>query len=247
MVNGARARAPRAAARKRRGLPAIGIAVLLAFALVPALLGLAPAARAITLAEAYALAGSQGEYDRYLVLETGVVYHGGLLIGKLLDPVTHTLVGPEGADVCIVGNGAILDLQGEQLSISYCSNRLDISDCVIVNGNIRYRGINTVDWQEQPIGSVRYCTFHRPHDYGVRMQGSGDGILVERNIAVDAIDTGWDYIYTTGISNDWLPTGANFAPSVQIGFYGEPVIRENWSCHTDPIANADIRRHFVFL
>jgi len=228
---------------RRRAWAAIVFAALLAAAGVWA----APASHAITLAEAYAQAGPQGEYDRYLVLETGVVYQGGLLIGKLLDPVAHDLLGPDGEDVCIVGNGAILDLQGEQLSISYCSNRLDISDCVIVNGNLRYRGINTADWHLQPVGSVRYCTFYRPHDYGVRLQGSGEGILVERNIAVDAIDTGWDYIYTTGISNDWLPTGSNFAPSVQVGFYGMPVIHENWSYHSDPIANADIKRHFVFL
>jgi len=220
---------------------------LLLAALLPALLALATPARAITLAEAYALAGPQGEYDCYVVLETGVVYRGGLLIGQLLDPVTHTLVGPEGEDVCIVGNGAILDLQGEQLSISYCSHRLDISDCVILNGNIRYRGINTYDYHEQPTGSVRYCTFYRPHDWGVRLQGAGEGILLERNLAVDAIDTGYDYIYTTGFSNSWLPTGANFAASVQAGFYGFPMIRENWSYHTDPLANGDSLRHFVFL
>jgi hypothetical protein len=215
-------------------------------ALLALVLGAARAG-ATTLAEAYEASGPANGYDRYLVLETGVVYRGGLLIGPLLDPVAHDLIGPAGENACIVGNGAILDLQGEQISISYCINRLDISDCVIINGGIRYRGINTADWHRQPVGTVSHCTFYRPHDYGVRMQGAGEGILVERNLAVDAIDTGWDYIYTTGISNDWLPTGSNYAPSVQTGFYGEPTIRENWSYHSDPVANRDIRRHFVFL
>jgi hypothetical protein len=48
----------------------------------------------------------------------------------------------EGVDVKLVGNGAMIDLQGEQICMSYCSNRLDIEDCVIINGNIRFRGDN---------------------------------------------------------------------------------------------------------
>jgi len=208
---------------------------------------LCPAARAITLAETYEQADPGQGYDRYVVLETGRVYRGGLLIGKVLDPTTFRLEGPEGQDVCIRGNGAVLDLQGEQICISFCANRLDIEDCVILNGNIRYRGINTDQYREQPIGKVSYCTFYRPHDYGVRLQGAGAGIRIERNIVVDAIDTGWDYIYTTGISSDWIPTGTNISGSVQTGFYGWPMICENWSYRSNPLENGQPLRHFSFL
>ena len=40
----------------------------------------------ITLKEAYDSAPSQAGYDKYLELETGVTYTGGLLIGKYSTP-----------------------------------------------------------------------------------------------------------------------------------------------------------------
>ncbi len=202
---------------------------------------------ATTLREAYEAAGPGSGYDREVVLDTGAVYTGGLLVGPILSPVSWDLEGERGEDVRIVGNGAILDLRGEQISISYCENRLDIEDCIVLNGNIRFRGINTADHVAMPEGSVRYCTFYRPHDYGVRLQGAGDGITIERNIVVDAADTGWDYIYTTGISHEWLPTGTNLSMSGQFGFYGTPIVRENWSWHRDPVKNATPLAHFSFL
>jgi hypothetical protein len=202
---------------------------------------------AATLREAYEAAGPGPGYDREIVLETGAVYLGGLLVGPILSPVTWDLEGEPGQDVHIVGNGAILDLRGEQIAISYCENRLDIEDCIILGGNVRFRGINTSDHVAIPKGSVRYCTFFRPHDYGVRLQGAGAGITIERNIVVGAVDTGFDYIYTTGISSEWLPTGTNISMSGQSGFYGTPVVRENWSWHDDPGANATPLAHFSFL
>lgn len=204
-------------------------------------------AYSITLKEVYETALPQGEYDKYLELETGVTYTGGLLIGKILDPISYELEGEEGQDVRIVGNGAILDLQGEQICISYCDNKLDIDDCIIINGNIRYRGINAGYVIQIPTGFVKYITFYQPHDYGVRLQGSGDDILLERNIVVDAVDTGTDYIYTNGISSDWLPTGASFGISVQYGYYGIPDVIDNWSFHYDEEINADPLNHFVLL
>ena len=204
-------------------------------------------AAATTLREAYESSGPSGGYDRVLSLETGKVYEGGLLIGPVLSPLTWELEGSPGEDVLIDGNGAVLDLGGEQICISYCENRLDIEDCVILNGNVRFRGMNTSSFNVIPEGSVRFCTFHSPHDYGVRLQGAGDGITIERNIVVDAVDTGWDFLYTNGISLEWLPTGACISASVQSGFYGTPLIRENWTWHSDPLVNADALRHFSFL
>jgi hypothetical protein len=210
-------------------------------------LTLSTAALAGSLREAYDAAGPGGGYDRDIVLETGVVYTGGLLIGPILSPFSWELEGPAGEDVRVSGNGAILDLRGEQICISFCENRLDIEDCIIINGNVRFRGINTADYVEIPEGSVRYCTFYAPHDYGVRLQGAGQGITIERNIVVDAADTGWDFLYTHGAPNDWLPTGTNISASGQFGYYGTPVIRENWSWHSDSVLNATPLAHFSYL
>ncbi len=218
---------------------------LLAAALLAA--GLTVVAGGASLREAYESAGPGAGYDREVVLASGEIYTGGLLIGPILSPISWDLEGEQGEDVLIVGNGAILDLRGEQICISYCENRLDIEDCIVLHGNVRFRGINTSDHVKIPTGSVRYCTFYEPHDYGVRLQGAGQSILIERNIVVDAVDTGWDYIYTHGASNEWLPTGTNISMSGQFGFYGTPVVRENWSWHSDPILNATPLAHFSYL
>jgi len=211
------------------------------------LAGLPLSSEATTLREVYESAGPGGGYDRDLVLTTGQVYTGGLLIGPVLSPFSWELEGERGEDVRITGNGAILDLRGEQICISFCTNRLDIEDCIVINGNIRFRGINTSDYVEIPEGSVRYCTFYQPHDYGVRLYGAGQNITVERNIVVDAVDTGWDFLYTHGASHEWLPTGTNISVSGQFGFYGTPVVRENWTWHSDPTLNATPLAHFSFL
>jgi len=195
----------------------------------------------------YDIAPAQEGYDRYIELETGVTYSGGLLIGNVFHPATNELIGGEELDVCIIGNGAILDLQGEQLCISYCDNRLDIDDCVILNGNIRFRGINTYDHQVQPVGTVSHVTFYQPHDYGVRLQGAGAGVTLEWNLAVDVVETGFEWIYTTGYESSWLPTGSSFAPSGQPGFYGVPEVNDNWTFHSDSLLNADPMTHFVLL
>ncbi len=204
-------------------------------------------ATARTLKEAFDAAAPAGGYDKWVELETGVTYRGGLLIGPVLNSISNTLEGDAGLDVRIVGNGAILDLQGQQLCISYCNNRLDLDDCVILHGNVRFRGMNNSSHQVMPTGTVRYVTFYGPHDYGIRLQGVGDGITLERNLLVDALDTGPDFLYTNGISHEWLPTGSNISFSVQEGFYGTPVITENWTYHTDPETNASPIAHFSRL
>ncbi len=218
-------------------------------ALVAALVvALASAVPAITLKEALQSAPAGGGYDRYVVLETGVVYEGGFLVGATWDDDRQVFREDEtGFDVKIVGNGAILDLQGQQICVSFCRNRLDIEDCIILNGGVRYRGDRTPEISRVPSGSVRFCTFYRPHDYAVRLQGAGNGVTLERNIVVDTQDTGLDYVIWSGVAGENLPTGACFAPSVQIADFGVPVMRENWTYFADPQLNGDPAYHYVFL
>lgn len=185
-------------------------------------------------------------YDRHLQLETGAVYTGGLLIGPVLDGIDHQISGSEGLNVRIDGNGAILDLQGSRLCISYCNNRLDIQDCIILNGDVRFRGYIDPEISVVPQGSVRYCTFYKPHDYGIRLYGTGGGIELERNIVVDPVDTGWDFLYINGIPSDWLPTGTAISLSVQ-GQYGTPSVHDNWTWLSDPQQNDNLLLHYSLL
>jgi len=211
------------------------------------ILFLTRAAPAMTLKEAFEAAPAAHGYDRYITLEPGATYTGGLLVGRVYSPVTNSFnMEEQGLDVKIVGGGAILDLQGEQICMSYCNNRLDIEDCVIINGNVRFRGDNGT-LPLRPVGSVRYVTFHEPHDYGVRLQGAGEGILIERNLFVDTIDTGLDYIPSTGMAGDLIPTGTAVAASVQFGSYGYPDVRENWTYFSNPSYNVTPLHHFSFL
>ncbi|MFH1998777.1 MAG: hypothetical protein ABIK28_03805 [Planctomycetota bacterium] len=203
---------------------------------------LCPALFCTTLKEMYDLAGPGSGYDKFIELQPGGVYSGGLYIGLTFNRITAEFEGTEEYDVRIKGNGAVLDLQGGEICISYCENRLDIDDCVVINGNIRYRGISGSSINAKPIGYVKYVTFYKPHDYGVRIYGCGDDIVVLRNLFVDAMDTGPDFQYLSGASLDWLPTGANVAFS-GLG-YGFPLVMDNWSFHGDPAANADLLRHY---
>jgi hypothetical protein len=191
----------------------------------------------------YDLAGPGSGYDKYIELETGVTYTGGLWIGGTFNRITSQFE-LEGPDVRIVGNGAILDLRGSEICIAYCNNRLDIVDCVIVNGDVKFRGYKDASIDVRPAGYVGYVTFYRPHDYGVRMFGSGAGVLVERNIVVDAVDTGPDFMYLTGVSHPWLPTGTSFSLSMQSPVYQ---LFDNWTYHTDPKKNGDPLSHFHVL
>jgi len=205
-------------------------------------------ASAATLKEAFEASGPAGGYDRFVELQPGATYCGGLLIGRIFSPVTNSFIlEEEGQDVKIVGNGAIIDLQGEQLCISYCNNRLDIEDCIILNGNVRFRGDNNEDLPLHPTGSVRYVTFFQPHDYGVRLQGVGRDINIERNIFLDTVDTGLDFIPSTGLEGPLLPTGTAVAASVQVENYGMPDLNENWTFFQNPSENTVPLRHFSFL
>jgi hypothetical protein len=230
--------------RRTRGGPSLPRLVSVC-ALVVAL---ATAAPAVTLKEVLQSAPAGGGFDRYVVLETGVVYEGGFIVGATWDDDRQIFRDDEpGFDVKIVGNGAILDLQGQQICISFCRHRLEIEDCIFLNGGVRFRGERTPQVDRVPSGSVRHCTFYRPHDYAVRLQGAGNGITLERNIVVDTQDTGLDYVIWSGVAGENLPTGVCIAPSVQIGAFGLPQMWDNWTFFSDPQINADPSYHYVFL
>ncbi len=212
-----------------------------------AILG-AESAAAISLQAAYEASVAQGGYDKYVILETGVVYTGGLLIGPTWDDDRQAFRDRErGLDVKIEGRGAILDLRGQQICISFCRNRLDIEDCIITGGGIRFRGDVSVQEDRRPTGSVRYCTFWRPHDFAVRLEGAGEGILLERNIVVDAVDTGLDVMIWNGEEGPLLPTGLAFGLSVQTVPNGFPDALANWTYFSDPYVNQIDYYHFGFL
>jgi hypothetical protein len=222
--------------------------IVVAIILAPLVLVAAAAmARAATLQAMVEAAPPQGGYDHLVTLETGVTYHGGLLLGPTWDDDRQRFLAEPGADVKIEGNGAVLDLQGQEICVSFCAARLDIEDCIIIDGGIRFRGDADPTTDRTPEGSVRHCTFWRPRDYAVRLQGAGEGVLLERNLVVDVVDTGFDYLVWSGVAGENLPTGLAFGLSVQAGTYGEPTVRENWTWFSDPALNADPLHHFGFL
>jgi hypothetical protein len=202
---------------------------------------------AVSLKQVYENAQAGNGYDKFIELETGEIYTGGLLMGQIFDPITATFVGEEAGNVYINGNGAILDLQGEQICYSFTDFRFDIEDCVIINGNIRFRGDSGIVPPRIPQGSVRYVTFYQPHDYGIRLQGAGEGIEIERNIIVDVVDTGDGYVIYSGFSHYWMPTGTSISVSIQTGSYGYPNPHENWTFHSDSRENEDPLTHFSLL
>lgn len=206
------------------------------------LVGLPELASAGTLQEMYDRAPADQGYDRYIVLATGVTYTGGLWIGGTYEPITAQFE-PGGENVRIVGNGAILDLQGGEICVAYGTHRLDIDDCIILQGDIRFRGYTGAAAALTPTGSVRHCTFYHPHDYGVRTVQCGAGILIERNIIVGAVDTGADFLFLNGYATNWLPTGG----SVSLSLVGGAAVVANWSYHEEPAVNADPVRHFNVL
>jgi hypothetical protein len=207
------------------------------------LLLVGPPAAAASLQRMYDLAPSGSGYDKVLVLETGVTYTGGLWLGRDFNRIAGKFEGRD-ESVRIEGNGAILDLRGGEISFAYTTGRLDIEDCVVLGGNVRFRGYEDATTDLVPQGSVRYVTFYKPHDFGVRLSACGGGIVVERNIVVDAVDTGPDFMFLSGDFNEWLPTGSSVSLSNNTPAYE---IYDNWSFHSDPTANGNPLRHFNIL
>jgi len=196
-----------------------------------------------TLKEMYDAASPGAGYDRHIELETGVTYTGGLLVGGVFNRVTAEFE-PAEEDVRIVGNGAILDLRGAEICLSYSNGRLDIDDCVILNGNIRYRGYQDATVEYWPTGFVRNVTFFRPHDYAVRLLFCARDIVLENNLVVDPVDTGPDFLMLSGVTAELMPTGYAFSLSELPEWPTGPTIRDNWSWFSDPALNGEAVRHF---
>jgi len=98
------------------------LSTLVAAALAAVLVLLFPAVtHCVTLQSVYLSAPSQAGYDRYLELESGMTYTGGIDVSS-------------GMTVCIKGNGATIDLQGSMIQVVDYTARLDIDHCVLVHG-----------------------------------------------------------------------------------------------------------------
>ena len=107
----------------------------------------------ITLQEMFDNAPSSADFDKVIELEFGVTYTGGFEIdGSYDDPLS----------IQIIGNGAILDMQGERIAFSNMDEELNIQDLIVVNGYIFFNGLET-----RPHGSVKYVTFYQPKNYAV--------------------------------------------------------------------------------
>ena len=130
----------------------------------------------ITLNEAYFQAEGNAEYEKILQLTSGVTYTGSLYLGRTFVPFINQISGEDIGNIKIEGNGAILDLQGGELTFAYTESRFDVENLIIINGNIRYRGMNNEEITAMPTGSVKYCTFFKPKDFAIRLYGCGDGI-----------------------------------------------------------------------
>jgi len=201
--------------------------------------------QSLSLKEVYDAAGPAEGYDKYLVLETGEVYTGGFLTGNVYGFVLSEYDYYEGQNVKIVGNGAIIDLQGEQISVSFCDKRLDIEDCIIINGTVRYRGDDTNDFDATPKGTTSHVTLYKPHDYGLRLQGAGAGVTLSNNVVYDVVGTGYGYTPFNGYSGVLLPTGTSISWSVQA--YGLPFIMNNWTFHSNDNENIQGLTHYSRL
>ena len=176
---------------------------------------------AISLQEMYDNAVNENGYDKYIELETGVTYTGGLEL--------DALNGDPDQDVAIIGNGAVIYMDSSGIVFSNIDGRLDVENCVIVKGQIRYKrdGIYATNPDSianvRPVGSVKYVTFYQPYNYGIRLKGTGTGILLERNLIMSTIE---DECEDEDPRN---PTGIGIAFSSTEDSYGSPEIIDNWS------------------
>ncbi|MBN1969128.1 MAG: hypothetical protein JXR48_08000 [Candidatus Delongbacteria bacterium] len=195
----------------------------------------------------YQKALPEGDFDKVLHLESGKIYIGGLYLGGVYNFMTLQYEYGSNDKVLIEGNGAVIDLMGEEISIAYCEGSLNVENCVILNGNIRYSGAtDDIGNHIQPSGSVSNVTFYEPHDYGVRIYRSGTDIFVSKNIIIDPINTGNDFHHLNSNPMYWLPTGFSIDRSI-FPQYGQPWITENVSFFSNPIFNYENINHYVMM
>jgi hypothetical protein len=130
------------------------------------------AAHAVTLQSVYDAAGPREGYTKYLELDAGANYTGGLTI-------------PAGDIVCIKGNGATIDLQTSTIQIQVKGTKLDMDHCVVKNGGLASAGytqgaLNFVGSS----GNVVNNTFYG-NTIGIRVYATGPGaVTVMNNIVV---------------------------------------------------------------
>ncbi|MGD8718420.1 MAG: right-handed parallel beta-helix repeat-containing protein [Candidatus Zixiibacteriota bacterium] len=115
------------------------IVVTLAIALLAV-----PLAWGKTLQSAYDEAGSGEGYDKLLVLDPNIVYTGGL--GVL-----------QGKKSCIRGNGALIDLERNQIYCSQAGTEVHITGCCFVNGSANDAAIAIQDGATGVIDSNTIC------------------------------------------------------------------------------------------
>ena len=131
-----------------------------------------------TLQSVYDAAGPNGVYTRYIVLDRGTIYTGGLVI-------------PDFDNVCIKGNGATVDLQTGMMIVQGGGANLDIDHCVIKNGCLSGAGytqgaLNFVGGHGNVLNNVILSS-----TIAIRIYGTGPGgVTVMNNIIVHNIVTG---------------------------------------------------------
>lgn len=199
--------------------------------------------QSISLASVFDSATGNDEYDKVLNLESGNIYTGSLFIGGWYNQISGTFHDTLGVNVKVEGNGAVIDLQGGFLCIQYTSKRLDITNCVIINGCVKYRGAS-LGGDLIPEGSVTYCTFYNCEDYAIRLHQSGGGVTISHNIVMDSYSTGFDFANFNSLYLESMPTGHNIVKSIFDNEYGSPIITENWSYFTDERKNSIDMFHY---
>ncbi|UCH78567.1 MAG: right-handed parallel beta-helix repeat-containing protein [Candidatus Coatesbacteria bacterium] len=104
----------------------------------------APLAGAKSLEQAYNEAGPGEGYDKLLVLDPNVTYTGG--VGLL-----------QGKKSCIRGNGALCDLQNNQVFIAQPGTEALITGCCIINGTNADASIAVQDGAKATIDGNTIC------------------------------------------------------------------------------------------
>lgn len=104
----------------------------------------APAVWGITLQKAYDEAGPGEGYDKLLVLDPEVTYTGGC--GVL-----------QGKKSCIRGNGALVDLQNNQIYCGQPGTEALITGCCIINGSNAGAAIAVQDGAKAMIDGNTIC------------------------------------------------------------------------------------------
>jgi hypothetical protein len=113
-----------------------------------------------TLQQAYNNAAPGLGYDRLILLESNIIYTGGLAI--------------TGEKVGIKGLGTVIDLQGDSIFADGASV-LDLDGCVIINGG------SGLSLQSSASALVTHCTFYN-NEIGIRCFSAGGMIEVMNTI-----------------------------------------------------------------